>query len=512
MTALWTPLRVALLLPLLLPLLVAARPYIVGGADDPHVRKEKGPARSEHARIAPLRRLRYADRFAIDDVALSADGVYVAAVGKTSRQGVRVWEVGAGRPVPSGELPQAVTALAFDGTGRRLALGLAGDVMSGGGAGVVGVHLQGEEVGPLVAEADGAIVLAWEPHGDRVAVGLPDGLGVWDLRTGKGAILVREGRVEAVTWSGPDELYVAAQGGAALLRVRAASREVPERWEGQRAEGPLGFSPTGRLVVEGGERGLRIDDLWQGGPPQRLETDARVTAVGWSGDGRVMALGTADGEVLLYAVDGVEGRRLPSPAGREQRKERESGSADARAPSRDERTGQGSERGAWGRDDRDRDEVERGDRLQDDGNSVLDLDRGRAEPGQGGGSEERVEEPTVVVTPSFEVAIVEQLGGDPRTNRTLLQALTKNVKSLEGCWKKSANRGEPVAGDLVFDLGITPDGEGTTVEEAATDTIGNEKLTACVRERLRKPLFGPGVGSMDVRLRIELRVATSTAP
>lgn len=484
--------------------LLGAKPYVVGGTDDPNAGGKAAPPVVEHARIAPLRTIRYAERFALDDVALSADGMLVAAVGKTSRQGIKAWEVGSGKGVDLPELPTAATALAWDGGAQRLALGLAADVMSEAGSGLQAFDLGHGARGPLVADADGAITLAWDPGSSRVAVGLSLGLGLWDVDTGQGGVVLREGRVEAMVWSAPDEVYVAAQGGAALLRVRLPSAEIAERWEGQKAEGPLCFSPTGRIVVEGGEEGLTLYDLWEGGAPQRVATGVRVTALAWSADGKVLAAGTTEGEILLYAVDGVSGRKaaeLSSP------KKAES-TRSVGVESRDRRGDPGPVQ-ALPSNRRREDRGTGGLGSRDEGTgAALDLDRGRGDPG-GKGGVEKIEEPTVVVVPSFEIVIVEQLGGDPRTNKSLTGALVKNQKSLEGCWKKAANRGEPVSGEIVLDLGVSPDGEGVSIEDPASDTVGNEKLLTCVREKLRHSMFGPGLGSMDVRLRIELTVTTS---
>jgi hypothetical protein len=64
-----------------------------------------------------------------------------------------------------------------------------------------------------------------------------------------------------------------------------------------------------------------------------------------------------------------------------------------------------------------------------------------------------------------------------------------------------------VLGTLIFEMGITPEGEGVGIGSPIEDGIGSEKLLSCLEGRLREALFGPGLGSMDVRLELVFDVA-----
>ena len=54
-------------------------------------------------------------------------------------------------------------------------------------------------------------------------------------------------------------------------------------------------------------------------------------------------------------------------------------------------------------------------------------------------------------------------------------------------------------------MGVNANGEGVAIQSPLEDTFGNNKLLECLDERLREPLFGSGLGSLDVELTIELQ-------
>jgi hypothetical protein len=98
---------------------------------------------------------------------------------------------------------------------------------------------------------------------------------------------------------------------------------------------------------------------------------------------------------------------------------------------------------------------------------------------------------------------MDQMGGDPRTPTSIEAAMRKNGRRLEGCWKRAARAG-PVKGVLEIALGVSPDGEGVGLDAPSVDTLQNTKLTECVCQRMREPIFGTGLGELDIVVRIEL--------
>jgi len=104
------------------------------------------------------------------------------------------------------------------------------------------------------------------------------------------------------------------------------------------------------------------------------------------------------------------------------------------------------------------------------------------------------------------VLLLDQMGGDPRSGTSVEATLQKNIKRLEPCWKKQARAGKLGSGKLILELGVTPNGEGVAIDAPLQDDIGNAKMLECLSERLREPIFGSGLGSLQVELTIDLRL------
>lgn len=97
------------------------------------------------------------------------------------------------------------------------------------------------------------------------------------------------------------------------------------------------------------------------------------------------------------------------------------------------------------------------------------------------------------------------MGSEVRDGGKMERSLTKSIKRIEPCWKRQARAGKLGRGKLVLELGVNANGEGVAMQTPAEDTFENEKLLSCLHERLREPLFGSGLGSMDIELTIELK-------
>ena len=433
----------------------------------------------QHVLFAKLRDHRYSERFAVERVALAADGSEIAAITRASREGAKSWDLGSGRSRKLPPMSRDAATLAWSPAKDLLAVTVMADVLSGGQAGIELLRMSdGSSAGFLVG-GEMAKSMAFSPDGSALAAALGDGVVIYDLPGGRGRLVLELGSgADAVSWLSPSQLMVAADGGARILRVDA-SGDVLESWKGKRSDGGIAFSPTGRFIAIGQEGEFRVLDLWNGGGAQKVLVEGAVTSLAWSLTGKVVAAGTDVGLIHMFAVDGVPGVAYSKdPAASSRRSSRA-----ARAGGRDD------DPRDTGRDDRDRDD------------DLLTLGRGERTSGESGGGSSA----STDLESSLKVLVLDSMSSDPRDGGSIEGSLKKNIKRIEPCWKRQVRAGKLSAGKMVLELGVNANGEGVGIQSPLEDTFGNEKLLECLVERLREPLFGSGLGSIELELTIELQ-------
>ncbi len=444
---------------------------------------ELGP---QHARFTKLRDHKYSDRFSVERVALTADGSEIVALTRASREGPKSWDLGSGRSLNLPTLSRDASTIAWAPGKDLLAVSVRADVLSGERAGVELVRVSDGSSAGFLEGGDSATGLAFSPGGAQLAAATAQGVLLWTLPRGRAELAVGlpEG-ADSVSWVSPSELMVSADGGARLLRA-STSGEILESWNGKRSNGPVSFSPTGQLVAVGDVNFFKVLDLWDGGGTQKVPLVGTVNALGWSLSGTVVAAGTDEGLVHVFAVEGARGIDYTTSASADGGSRRASSRAGERRPERDARR-------------------------EPDPNEIYDL-RGSADPLDRGGSRSSGSSDggnpfsTVDVVVDLGVLLLDQMGGDPRSGTSVEATLQKNIKRLEPCWKKQARAGKLGSGKLILELGVTPNGEGVAIDAPLQDDIGNAKMLECLSERLREPIFGSGLGSLQVELTIDLRL------
>ncbi len=454
----------------------------------------------------------YSDRFAVMSVAISGDGRDIAAAALTSPEGVKAWALkdAEGRGVP--RVSGSASHLAYANSGPRIAVAVAADALSGREGMIELSDLSTGRPGPALRGADDVRAIAFSPDDQVVLAALPEGVRAWDLREGSSRDLLRlRGGADTVSFTSAEEAYVSAAGGAMIYRVQIPDGRVLEQWKGKRVAGPVAISSDGGLLAAADGTGLiKIHDLAGDSQALKVDVGGPITAMTWATSGGRLAVGTKSGEVRVYDIP--EAGSLP-------RGFRDTPPLNGRG---------GGVIGAWdgepdrsaGRDDGSRDPEGRDlriDRSESNGQSIrLDLDLGRGGERVGDGAtkaaepnsedaDRRKERPRASnVTLRPRVLVLDQMGGDPRAAEDLEEALVKNLARLKPCWRRAQRAGDSVLGRLVFEMGVSPEGEGVAIESPLEDTTGSEKLLSCLEERLRESLFGPGLGSMDIRLELDL--------
>ena len=460
----------------------------------------------QHIQLTPLRDHRYSERFAVERVTVSADGSELAAITRASREGARSWEFGSGRSMKLPPMSRDAAAMAWSPAKDLLAVTVMADVLSGEQAGIELLSMaDGSSQGFLIG-GETSKTLAFSPDGSHLAAATSEGVVIYGLPGGKGWLAAPSGSgAQAVSWLSPSQLMVASDEGSRLERIDLDGK-VLESWQGDRTDGGLCFSPTGQFLAAGHEGEFHVIDLWNGGAAQRVLLKGAVTSLAWSMNGKVIVAGVDIGLVYSFSAEGASGVAFSQDVATSRRRPvgaQEDRSREDRG--REDRSREDRSRSA--RDDRapaDRAREDRGRSARDDGLVTLRGDdrsnNDRNPPGQGTPSESATD-----LEPSLRVLVLDSMGSEVRDGGKMERSLTKSIKRIEPCWKRQARAGKLGRGKLVLELGVNANGEGVAMQTPAEDTFENEKLLSCLHERLREPLFGSGLGSMDIELTIELK-------
>ncbi|QBD78308.1 hypothetical protein EPA93_20815 [Ktedonosporobacter rubrisoli] len=245
-------------------------------------------------------------------IAWSHDGM-LASGGDDAR--VFIWGVdGTVRQI----LPQqdAVRALAWSGDGQRLVTGANNRITFFN-------VVSGEMLAHNHRHMGTVTSLAWATQGQQLAVSgsIDRRVIVWNtFDYHEQEIFSRHtAPIEVVSWSADGQTVASAsQGGVIRVWSAASAREIHGLYllDGQVSVHALAFAPTGSQLVAGGDDG--IVRLWDGlsckiqangefGPqcmdgPRRIQvSNTAIRSLAWSPDSRLLAVGTDDGTLSIWA-------------------------------------------------------------------------------------------------------------------------------------------------------------------------------------------------------------------
>ena len=255
-----------------------------------------------------------------DSMAFSSDGAVLAT--GVNQGSVQLWDIAAAVPsatIDAGD--SGVSAMAFSPDGTTLAV-----------AGVGGTQLRDVPAGKLVKTLPAAHAVAFSPDGKILAIGATGGTQLWDLPAGK---LIKTlpaaagSGVSALAFSQSGNLLATAAGGEIQLWDTPAGQLVKTLTSANDIVGSLAFSPDGAFLAAGeilrGTASGTVSGatrLWQvsaGGLGRKLPTFGQtlVSAVAFSPDGKLLAVGTSGG-TQLWNVDSLgpqPARLLPTGPG-----------------------------------------------------------------------------------------------------------------------------------------------------------------------------------------------------
>jgi WD40 repeat protein/class 3 adenylate cyclase len=168
------------------------------------------------------------------------------------------------------------------------------------------------------ATAGFAAAVDFSPDGRLLAVAGEEGkVTVWDTRTLKpaGSLTGLSGGVQAIAFSPDGESLAAAEVEAEQPRLRVwnVRRRAVTAEIATMPIASLGFSPDGRVIaLAAADGGTEVRDARSGKLVRRLPTEGLSRSVAFSPDGRLLAVGQFDGDGQLYSTDNWRplGRRL----------------------------------------------------------------------------------------------------------------------------------------------------------------------------------------------------------
>jgi len=155
---------------------------------------------------------------------------------------------------------------------------------------------------PVPAAAATASSVCWHPSGDRFMVASLRGFEVRDGRTGD---LLGEHEVDAWSRFTADEMWIVSMGNLEFRLIDARTlRAQPTSLELESAAFPTEVAAWGSWLAVGMYDGtVRLLEIVDGVLRERRKLEAGsgfVTAVGWSGDGRLVAMGSNEGRIRVW--------------------------------------------------------------------------------------------------------------------------------------------------------------------------------------------------------------------
>ena len=229
-----------------------------------------------------------------DSMAFSSDGAVLAT--GVNQGSVQLWDIAAA--VPSATIDggdSVVSAMAFSPDGTTLAV-----------AGSGGTQLRDVPAGKLIKMLPAAHAVAFSPDGKILAIGATGGTQLWDLPAGKLIKTLPAASDRALAFSQSGNLLATAAGGKIQLWDTPSGQLIRTLTSANDIIGSLAFSPDGAFLAAAvGAEGTAggATQLWQV-PAGRLVTtllafgQTLVSAVAFSPDGKLLAVGTSGGTQL----------------------------------------------------------------------------------------------------------------------------------------------------------------------------------------------------------------------
>jgi WD40 repeat protein len=206
---------------------------------------DDGSVRLVDARTGKVTRTMAVADGAVDSMAVSPDGRWLAAAGPGEKEHVKVWDVRAGKEVVG--LPEAGRALAFSPDGRVLATKDAEEACD--------IRLwsvpDGKAVGRLRGSNGWVGSAAFSPDGRTLVAGAGWWLRVWDVRTEKETTAFRcDSGIDTVAFHPDGRRVVTAEDFGPVRLWDLTTGKVVATYP---AHGPAALSPDGKVLATGSE-------------------------------------------------------------------------------------------------------------------------------------------------------------------------------------------------------------------------------------------------------------------